>query len=86
MSELTDLFEKASLEVRTLPSKPDNDTLLKLYALYKQGAEGDVNGSRPGGFDFVGNAKFDAWVELKGTDQAAAQQRYVDLVGRLLGR
>jgi acyl-CoA-binding protein len=86
MPELKELFEKASLEVKTLPSKPDNDTLLKLYALYKQGAEGDVSGKRPGGFDFVGNAKFDAWAELKGTDLVAAQRQYVDLVNRLLGR
>ena len=86
MPELKELFEKASLEVKTLPKKPDNDTLLKLYALYKQGAEGDVSGSRPGGFDFVGNAKHDAWSELKGTAPEAAQQQYVDLVNNLLGK
>ncbi len=86
MPELKELFEKASVEVKTLPKKPDNETLLKLYALYKQGAEGDVSGKRPGGFDFVGSAKFDAWAELKGTGQEAAQQQYVDLVCRLLGR
>lgn len=86
MPELKELFEKASLEVKTLPKKPDNNTLLKLYALYKQGAEGDVSGKRPGGFDFVGNAKYDAWAEMKGTAPQAAQQQYVDLVNSLLGR
>ncbi|MBI5522129.1 MAG: acyl-CoA-binding protein [Desulfarculus sp.] len=86
MPELKELFEKASVEVKTLPSKPDNNTLLKLYALYKQGAEGDVSGQRPGGFDFVGNAKYDAWAELKGTAPEVAQRQYVDLVNGLLGR
>ena len=68
-----------------LEQRPDNDTLLKLYALYKQGAEGDVSGERPGFFDFVGVAKYEAWEKLKGTDQEDAKKRYIELVDSLTG-
>lgn len=77
-------FEQAQLDIKTLSKKPGNDQLLKLYALYKQGSEGDVSGKRPGGFDFVGGAKFDAWSEQQGKSQAQAQEEYVALVRDLL--
>ena len=77
-------FEQAQKDVNTLSKKPGNDTLLKLYALYKQGSEGDVSGKRPGGFDFVGGAKYDAWEVQKGKTQEQAQQEYVELVQKLL--
>lgn len=82
-SKLT--FEQAARDVKTLSERPDNDTLLRLYALYKQGAEGDVSGEKPGFFDFVGTAKYEAWSKLKGTPRDAAQQQYIDLVARLKG-
>lgn len=80
---LTDHFTKALADSKTLPERPDNMTLLKLYALYKQGSSGDVAGERPGMTDFVGRAKFDAWAELKGTTKESAMQQYVDLVNEL---
>lgn len=83
MSDLDQQFEQASERVKSLDERPDNDTLLKLYALYKQGAEGDVSGERPGFFDFVGVAKYEAWEKLKGTDQETARKRYVELVDSL---
>lgn len=76
-------FEQAQQEVNTLSKKPGNDVLLKLYGLYKQGSVGDVEGKRPGGFDFVGGAKYDAWAGLKGKTQEEAQQEYVALVEEL---
>jgi len=82
-SKLT--FEQAAKDVQSLKERPDNDTLLRLYALYKQGAEGDVKGEKPGFFDFVGTAKYEAWSKLKGTPQDAAQQQYIDLVAKLKG-
>ena len=85
MSDLTAQFEQASQDVKSLPERPDNDTLLKLYALYKQGAEGDVNGPKPGFFDFVGTAKYEAWAKLAGTSQDEAKKKYIALVKRLLG-
>ncbi|TWT23532.1 acyl-CoA-binding protein [Luteimonas marina] len=82
-SKLT--FEQAAKDVQSLKERPDNDTLLRLYALYKQGAEGDVKGEKPGFFDFVGTAKYEAWSKLKGTAQDVAQQQYIDLVAKLKG-
>lgn len=83
MSDLTDRFEAAAVESKQLPEKPDNDVLLKLYALYKQGNIGDVTGDRPGMMDFVGRAKFDAWSEIAGMPQEDAMQSYIDLVESL---
>ncbi|WP_019012165.1 acyl-CoA-binding protein [Deinococcus aquatilis] len=76
-------FEQAQQDVQTLSSKPGNDVMLKLYALYKQGTQGDVIGERPGGFNFVAAAKYDAWQALAGRSQAEAQAEYVALVGQL---
>ena len=78
-------FEKAAEDVKKLSERPDNDTLLKLYALYKQGSDGDVAGPKPGFFDFVGTAKYEAWAKLKGTKPDEAQQKYIDLVKKLGG-
>lgn len=83
MSDLKTQFEQAARDSQELPTRPDNDTLLKLYALYKQGTVGDVNTKRPGTMDFVGRAKWDAWERLKGTTQDQAMQQYVDLVTKL---
>jgi diazepam-binding inhibitor (GABA receptor modulator, acyl-CoA-binding protein) len=77
------VFEKAVAESKNLPERPDNATLLKIYALYKQATEGDVQGKRPGITDFVGRAKWDAWEKLKGTANAQAMQDYVDLIESL---
>ncbi len=85
MSDLKTQFEKAKESIMALAERPDNDTLLKLYALYKQGSEGDVTGDKPGFFDFVGNAKYEAWEKLKGTKQDEAMKKYVDLVKKLAG-
>ena len=83
MSDLQDSFEQAAKDVHTLPERPDNETLLRLYALYKQGSEGDVSGTKPGFCDFVGTAKYEAWAKLKGTSRDEAQRKYVDLVKKL---
>jgi diazepam-binding inhibitor (GABA receptor modulating acyl-CoA-binding protein) len=76
-------FEQAVADSKQLPEKPDNMTLLKLYALYKQGSSGDVDGKRPGFTDMVGRAKWDAWNELKGQSADEAKQGYIDLVESL---
>jgi len=85
MSDLQREFEAAAEASKRLPSRPDNDTLLELYALYKQATSGDASGNRPGGFDFVGAAKYDAWTRLKGTTAEAAMREYIALVNRLKG-
>mgnify|MGYP001298893621 FL=1 len=80
MSDLAQRFEQAVAESKNLPERPDNMTLLKLYALYKQGSAGDVEGKRPGFTDMVGRAKFEAWAALKGTASNEAMQQYIDLI------
>ncbi len=83
MADLKAAFEKAVADSKQLPEKPDNMTLLKIYALYKQATAGDVEGKRPGFTDMVGRAKFDAWAELKGKSADDAMQEYVDLIESL---
>ncbi|MDX1557203.1 MAG: acyl-CoA-binding protein [Xanthomonadales bacterium] len=85
MNDNADKFEQAAEQATSLPERPDNDTLLRLYALYKQGSEGDVSGEKPGFFDFVGVAKYEAWEKLAGTSQEDARARYVELVRELGG-
>ena len=85
MADLKTEFEQATKDIKGLAERPDNDTLLRLYALYKQGAEGDVKGDKPGFFDFVGAAKYEAWEKLQGTSSEQAMKKYVDLVKKLVG-
>ncbi len=77
------LFEKAVSDSKELPSRPDNEILLRLYSLYKQATEGDINTDPPGMFEFVARAKYDAWHKLKGTTVEDAMQQYIDLVAEL---
>jgi diazepam-binding inhibitor (GABA receptor modulating acyl-CoA-binding protein) len=81
---LTEKFQDAAERVKSLTSRPSNEQLLSLYALYKQATEGDVHGDKPGMFDFKGAAKYAAWENLKGTSADAAMEKYVALVDELL--
>ena len=83
MANLKAAFEQAVADSKQLPEKPDNTTLLKIYALYKQASSGDVDGKRPGFTDMVGRAKWDAWNEVKGKSSDEAMQEYVDLIESL---
>ena len=85
MTETKSRFEQAAIAAKSLLERPDNDTLLQLYALFKQGSTGDVTGDKPGFFDFVAAAKYTAWEQLKGLSQPDAMQRYIDLVLKLGG-
>jgi acyl-CoA-binding protein len=85
VSDLKSTFEKAVADSKNLSERPDNQTLLKLYALYKQASAGDVEGKRPGFTDMVGRAKWDAWNELKGTSANDAMKQYVALIEDLKG-
>lgn len=85
MSDLKARFESAVAESKNLPERPDNATLLKIYALYKQATSGDVDGKRPGFSDMVGRAKWDAWNEIKGTSKDDAMKQYVALIEDLKG-
>jgi diazepam-binding inhibitor (GABA receptor modulator, acyl-CoA-binding protein) len=83
MANLKAAFDTAVADSKNLPEKPDNATLLQIYALYKQATAGDVDGKRPGFTDMVGRAKWDAWNEIKGKSAEDAMQAYVDLIESL---
>ncbi|PRC92945.1 acyl-CoA-binding protein [Solimicrobium silvestre] len=80
---LSEQFAQAQLDSKNLPERPDNMTLLKIYALFKQTSNGDASGERPGFTDMIGRAKWDAWNSLAGTAQEEAQQQYIDLINDL---
>jgi len=86
MSELQTQFEKAAKEVMELPKRPDDQTLLKLYGLYKQATEGNIKSKRPGFTDVKGRVKYDAWSRLRGKSPEWAMEEYVKLVEKLQGK
>lgn len=81
--ELTEQFQQAVADSKSLSERPSNETLLQLYSLYKQGTEGDVNGDAPNMFDFVAKAKYEAWSALQGKSREDAQRAYIELVQKL---
>lgn len=83
MADIKAAFDKAMADSKNLSERPDNVTLLKIYALYKQGSVGDNTDKKPGFGDMVARAKWDAWNSLKGTSQEDAMQQYVDLIESL---
>jgi diazepam-binding inhibitor (GABA receptor modulator, acyl-CoA-binding protein) len=85
VSDLIKQFEDAAAAVKKLKEDPGNDAKLQLYALYKQGAEGDVQGKRPGFTDMIGRAKYDTWAKVKVMAKNEAMKRYIALVKSLRG-
>lgn len=83
MADLNATFEAAVANSKNLSERPDNATLLKIYALYKQATAGDNTEKKPSFSDMVGRAKWDAWEKLKGTGSDEAKQQYVDLITSL---
>ena len=83
MLELKAAFDKAMAESKNFSERPDNATLLRIYALYKQGSSGDNTEKKPGFSDMVARAKWDAWTKLKGTSTDDAMQQYIDLITEL---
>ena len=84
MSDLNTAFEAAKEAALNMSERPDNQTLLKLYGPYKQGAHGDNNEPKPGFTDFVASAKWNAWNQCKGMAQDDAKQQYIDMIQELL--
>ena len=80
MTELEQKFEDAKKRVMELPEKPGNEAMLELYALNKQATIGDINIDKPGMFDFVAAAKYNAWTAKKSMSKEEAQQKYIDYV------
>lgn len=85
MADLNAKFEQAVAASKQLSERPDNMTLLKIYALYKQASAGDVDGKRPGFTDMVARAKWDAWKLLEGLGRDDAMKQYIALIEELQG-
>lgn len=83
MSDLNATFEEAVKNSTSISERPDNATLLKIYALYKQATAGDNEAKKPSFTDMVGRAKWDAWEKLKDTSLDDAKQQYIDLINSL---
>lgn len=81
--ELNQRFDEAVKSSKNLTQRPSNDVLLKIYSLFKQATEGDINGDRPGGFDFKAVAKYNAWEKLKGESKENCMAEYVALIESL---
>jgi len=81
--DMQEMFDQAVADSKALSERPSNETLLKLYSLFKQATEGDVNGETPSPFDFVAKAKYEAWSGMKGKSREAAMKEYVQLVNKL---
>ncbi len=86
MATLQEQFETAAEESKRLKERPDDETMLELYAYFKQATEGDAQGQRPGAFDFVARAKYDAWKDREGMSREVAMKAYVKLVKHLKGK
>ena len=81
---LTESFHQAVAESKQLTTRPDNNTLLKLYSLYKQATDGDAPANSDAGmFDFVGRAKHSAWDSLRGKSKEQAMEEYIQLAASL---
>merc|ERR1712243_303438 len=61
-----------------------NEELKEVYALYKQGSQGDCNTTRPGMLDMKGKAKWDSWNSKKGMAKKEAMEKYVVYAQQLL--
>lgn len=77
-------FDEAAEAVKGLATKPSDNDLLELYALFKQATVGDCNTAKPGMLDFKGKAKWDAWNGKKGVSQDDAKSQYVAKVQSLM--
>jgi len=81
MSDLAQQFAAAQARIKPVTGL-GSDTMLELYALYKQATTGDATGDRPGMLDLRGRAKYDAWANHKGMAKDAAMTAYIALVAK----
>ncbi|XP_020489327.3 acyl-CoA-binding domain-containing protein 5A isoform X2 [Labrus bergylta] len=75
-------FDAAVKVIKSLPPdgpfQPSNDMMLKFYSYYKQATVGACSIPRPGFWDAVGKAKWDAWSSLGDMSKEEAMTAYVD--------
>ncbi|MBS64220.1 acyl-CoA-binding protein [Salinisphaera sp.] len=87
MSDLESRFQEAVEKVRNAPEdggfKPSNDYKLKMYALYRQATDGDVQGKKPGMLNPIARYKWQAWADMKGKSSEEAMQEYIAEVDKV---
>ncbi|EAU84611.2 hypothetical protein CC1G_00130 [Coprinopsis cinerea okayama7 len=81
-------FDRAVQIVQSLPKTGpiQTDYEEKLQILYKQATVGNVQPPRPGIFDMLGRAKWDAWAKHKDLDSYEAKWLYVEALLKVLRR
>ncbi|KAG2148123.1 ACBP-domain-containing protein [Suillus clintonianus] len=71
---------------KTGPIQTGYEEKLTMYSLYKQATVGNVQGGRPGMWDMLGRAKWDAWAKHKDLDLFEAKWLYVDALLKVLSK
>lgn len=66
MANIEEQFQKAAENVKNLTSRPTDEELLEIYALFKQATVGDNDQSKPGMFQLKEKAKHEFWLKKKG--------------------
>ncbi|KAH9077382.1 ACBP-domain-containing protein [Lactarius deliciosus] len=69
---------------KTGPIQTGYEEKLTMYSLYKQATAGNVKSPRPGMWDMLGRAKWDAWAKHKDLDSYEAKWLYVDALLKVL--
>jgi len=81
---LNENFASYSDRIWKSPVKYDNNTLLKLYGLYKQATIGNNKTGTPGFFDIKERAKWNAWKKETGKGRENAKKEYIEYAKKLL--
>ncbi|KAG6899772.1 hypothetical protein C0993_006998 [Termitomyces sp. T159_Od127] len=81
-SEVIDAQFNRAVEIvqslpKTGPIQTDYEEKLTMYSLYKQATVGNVETPRPGMWDMLGRAKWDAWAKHRDLDPLEAKWLYV---------
>lgn len=66
MADLDQQFEEAANAIKLLKTRPTDQELLEVYALFKQATVGDNTQSKPGMFQLKEKAKHEFWLKQKG--------------------
>lgn len=83
ISELDKEFNTAVKKASKIEEILPPDTLLRLYAYYKQAIKGDsfsMNTEQ----NIRSAFKFNAWIQLKGMNEKQAKKEYINLVNSIL--
>lgn len=69
---------------KTGPIQTGYEEKLTMYSLFKQATAGNVRSPRPGIWDMLGRAKWDAWAKHKDLESYEAKWLYVDALLKVL--